>query len=103
MDKIVSFRMPTIEIETKEDLCSFLIENPPKYICEKVEEKNNPIGLQWDYYFTAYIENNQLGTVVVKYKENLFNLPDITKKPISPWLEHIIEDKTIIFKGKIST
>ncbi|MEI7474325.1 MAG: hypothetical protein WCK67_06055 [bacterium] len=102
MENIINFRIPTIEIYKKEDLCEFLEENTPVYICEHIEEKLNPVGLQWNYILTAYIQNKLFGAVVIKYSESLFNQPDFTQRPIISGLEHVIKDKNIIFKGKIS-
>lgn len=81
-----TYRIPTIEVESREDLLRLLLYNPPECVFEQVEEKLNPVGLQWNYTLSAKLESEDIGVAIIRYKESLYEQPDTSKCTIATWL-----------------
>jgi hypothetical protein len=95
------YRLPTIEIDNRDDLISFLSKNMPDCIFEHVEEVNNPVGKQWDYTLTAKITSDDIGVAILEYKEFLWEKPDKTGDIMALWLKEAIPSINCWNKGKL--
>jgi len=95
------YRLPTIEIENRDDLILFLSKNLPDCIFEHIEEVSNPVGKQWNYTLTAKIKSDDFGIAILEYKESLWENPDNTEKIIALWLKNAIPSINCWYRGKI--
>ena|GEM_PF-2988723 len=95
------YRLPTIEIDNRNDLIKFLSKNLPDCIFEYIEEVNNPVGKQWDYTLTAKITSDNFEVAILEYKESLWEKPDNTGEIIALWLKESIPSINCWHKGKI--
>jgi len=102
LKKQETYRLPTIEIDNKDDLIQFFSKNLPDCIFENVEEVSNPVGKQWDYTLTAKIVSEIFGSAIVEYKEALWEKPD-TEGIIALWLKEAIPPVSCWFKGTMKS
>ena len=102
MEKQEVYRIPTIDIENKEDLIKILSENKPACIFEHIEEVTNPVGFQWNYILTAKITSENLGIAIILYKESFFEYPNIVDGIIAVWLKDAIPGIRCWYRGKLT-
>lgn len=100
MENYESYRIPTVEIENKNDVIDFLTENLPDCIFENIEEVTNPVGFQWNYTLTTKISSKNTGVLIAIYKECFFVSP-AKKGIISTWLKEAIPAINKWYRGKL--
>ncbi|MDD3012664.1 MAG: hypothetical protein PHC34_03065 [Candidatus Gastranaerophilales bacterium] len=101
MKKQEIYKLPTIEIEGRDDLIEFLSKNLPDCIFEYIEEVNNPVGKQWDYILTAKVTSDCFEVAILEYKESLWEKPCNKEGIIALWLKEAIPSINYWYKGKI--
>ena len=97
---VTHYRIPTLAINSREDLMHFLQETPPLCVFENIEEVLNPVGFQWNYTLTAKTESEETGVFIVQYKEAIYEKPN-TSGITADWLRVAIPNTKHWYKGEI--
>ena len=93
------YKIPIVEVESREDLIKILTSNLCNCVFEQIQEVTNPVGLQWNYIFSTKINFKDFCIAIVVYKEALFEKPDVSKQIIGFWLKESVPAITNCYRG----
>jgi hypothetical protein len=101
MTNPICYKIPTIKLDTRDELVDLLERTMPEFVFEKFEEVLNPVGRQWNLTITTKISAEDIGIAIVEYKEFHYDPPLPSNGIISSWLRGSCPFIKNFYKGLI--
>ena len=101
MTSSICYKLPTIKLDTRDELVDLFEKTMPEFVFEKFEEVLNPVGRQWNLTITTKISSEDIGIAVVEYKESYYEIPPCSNGIISNWLRESCPFIKNFYKGLI--